>query len=1123
MFVLFLGQFTQIGRTTFFIQVGDVSYGYIVKLTKQKDTIAAFRAATKDKHLNREEQIFFSARTANKRLPTRGYSVIEDIEHNELIENVSIHHQGTLTTYVGAPLETGNELMNGCHFFYHDGYLRYVKSVERKPSAYCPKCLHYYFQKCNVCGDGVEIDEKTGQFFIISGAEDADAAKWTKLDPIKEEHEDAVIIRYCYDVETATMRDDHFMDDMFIYQVCVQFDVILISHKIGYKQLYAHAHGPEGILVTKIFKKIREIMTDMGFEEIMHKDYANGIEYTGIDYGVITSPNETIQFNMFLRPLDTMIRAGVPAARVVTSQIEIYNWIGSEAWFKPTLVEFWDTYVGDGPISIMLTSNAYNGGKFDEVFLLRYRMFAESVIPNTSYQLKSGRIMRMDKSKYLSKINERRIVVTFRLFDICAFWTAPLRKVAKDLKLPVQKGDMDFDIINGFYNGGYGDRDKPRSHVNTTDIDEDWVHSWTPYYGEGHEEAWEEVQKYKRDGKFDLKELSTHYCMRDVIVMRLAENMMQNMVSTISSSMVGFHLNIFKRIGTPGISKAMLIAFMHANDIQIDVPQEDLYDVINVTKMGGRSEIGVLGVVEREMAFLDINSMYGTCMTAPFPIGIGVRATTCHFLLFEEFLERAKNYGWRKSVRECYPEVSTDYGFLFAYVDLIAPPKEKLYGFAHIAYRSKEGLIWSNESRECQPMTSIDMEYMARLGWTVKICRTMTAVYFEKGFSEIASLVQGYMQRRIKTTEPALKTVLKLLANAMYGKFLENLHDSQFEVFCEEHIDQRTKNLKNYGEFTSGVRENRGKLETYRVELICKLKNPYNEPYYNGNRPNDPMNLYVGKVSTSGAMRNRTPVQWGTCVLSYSKGMVTDVLVLSEFQMHLALEDRLPAFFASETDSIHIPKERFDHVPPELLNDKEVGGWNEELKFFNYFLKLEEYSDGEPIISKKQAYLMKKFYFVFPNKPENQDPKYACKGIAKAEFSERVIELVFRGYKYIAADNEITFVRTNRYKATMDVFVKDLPGVRSYHQFHPNSGVKAKTLERLIAPKNSSRRIVQGTEDVVLGQGYICMLPFDDEHKNPIPYEPELFKRWYSVACDDLVGNTFYELDDQHPDLQILL
>lgn len=1050
----------------------DQHVGFLIKLGRHATNKSLLRALSRSASITPHEQQICLQVSDDPDVEYGGVFVEACKSHR--LENISIHYMSSFINIHGQTLHTGQELHRGAHLLMNSAQeLSLITNVEERHTSICTECKRYFFQQCRYCltKDSFRYphEEDDGDLVDVGQISIAEDENWLKLQRPHPLDESRFTVRYTYDLETVTSSFDQLFRPI---TVCIQIDKFLFSPYQGRVPVDGRSSGNQLALHKVLDDKIKEIMVARGFTRAFQGQF-----------GIDTLDNETLQFYINLTPNHPGITNGLIVKAIVHSQNDIYSYMTTDQEFKMHLGEVLSTFDPEVVIpECVLMSSAYNGAKFDDLFLLPYRLYSEPVLPRYTYGVKNGGVMRMTKRHSIKIKGGRTCRVMFQLFDGLRFWGAALRKVGHDLKLPIQKGDMDFNRLNAVY---YGSNDDDPD-FNYEHVSENFVHSMGPFKDDV--DAWESVKKFQEpDGSFNMSRLVLEYCMRDVIVTNLCAESMQSSMSSISVDMVGFHLNTYKRVGIPACSKSLMLSFVARKDIDVYTPQDAFYELINSCKYGGRSEIMALGLVEDDVILLDINSMYSNVMTGPLPFGKGQSADQSIIDHFHEFFDRCNVEGWRKDINEVFTKRSTDIGFLFAYCDVIAPKDRRLLrNCCPVPYRSKQGLCWSNESRYAQPLCSIDMETMARNGFKVRVVARSNAVYFPMSFFDIADIVKEYANRRKNTSDDSMKNVLKLLSNALYGKFLENLYTESLEIVADGYDSAFTQNIPTIDEFCQEVSSKKWKREAglpeVNIKLICPVKNPYvndDEEFECEEATREGINIarYTGGKKTT----NRTPAQWGVVVLAASRTMIWDTLMLSEPDSDKEVETEFKelGYYAAETDSLHMNLTRALRLPEWFINGSEVGSWNHDKKFYDYYMKVETFDDKSEVKVKKAIFLSKKFYYLFHN--DGGKDKFACKGMSKADINAVVMKNVLEGAYFSHEDCRIVFTRDLECISS-NRFARKIPGVRSNHK--DDFAIKQVCLSRRIMPSFSCKRPLNPGHDVDLAKGYLKLLPFDDTFPN---------------------------------------
>ena len=681
---------------------------------------------------------------------------------------------------------------------------------------------------------------------------------------------------------------------------------------------------------------------------------------------------------------------------------------------------------------VRVLSIGFNNSGFDETFLWPYRVYCTS--NKYRYQCRGGRITSMAVVELEHK-NIYEAFVMFEVWDAQRYLTqGSLRQNAKDTKIEIQKGDCPFDLVNEYY------QEHPYDGEDDMDMFRLWCHKLFAIepeptegmlkFAENYKEVFGEELELKEDAlktTFSFYHLITWYCAYDVILIILLLDKFQESIEKYSKEICGFNFNIYYTASLPSASNKLFIyslpKLLEQNILTdtIWAPQRFYEYYCRESVYGGRSEIFVVGHVKTDDIRLpDINGMYGACMMGLFPVGDCLRGCSIGAIVdkFVEFFKRCKVKGFRKNWDSAYDEVAADCGYMIASVTAKPPEdRRKHHCLAPVPMQDKTGaLIWSYEER-IQVLNSIDMEILARDGWSLTIMEdhpiicwgpmSMQPVY--RRFNEIWQ--SGKVESAAAGRKMDTKTC-KLGSNAHYGRMLMNNDHCVLGIY--------------------------GVSDTKPANRIFEsvIPNPFGaEPAFS---------VFKEHIDMDNRSENGVQIHHGSAVLAYSRTMVFEIVnwckntnwigkVLPEHREYNEV-------LASETDSFHAVGEWVERLPEKMFCAK-AGCYNSEKKAFDVYIKYEEFETGEPVSHCKDAlYLGKKLYFIPPPAEYKATKgKFASKGFAKEEITfEKLLQAMGDNEGNLGIDIE------------SERFERNLPGMQCRGAV---ATVRSIVLKRVLQPR----------------------------------------------------------------------
>lgn len=775
----------------------------------------------------------------------------------------------------------------------------------------------------------------------------------------------------------------------------------------------------------------------------------------------------------------------------------------------------------------LVVSSSFNGGRFDEIFLMRYRVYGEYSFTDTFRYVKGGGGINCCNSdgKAQKDNNAFRWMVSFRLQDIAKFWNGiSLKDLAKDLVLGVYKTGMDFDYVNllcddvramdneaFFYTCNLQQFFDFCFEKGTLSDACEIMQTYKDFYPGTFEEFDFKHETYEiengwsekiLDKTFNFIAVLMRYNFFDVVVMLAAMDKYYTSIDKLSKKICNKEIHIFNCLGTPSVSKQL---FMLAYDREVDctrnnatnqkerifTPQGDWYWFLRECVYGGRSEIGAVGNVKFDsgLSMLDFNGLYGCMATGPFPIGCPEESVEeWVFKSFESALDNCKKFGFRKSKDEAYVASTLHLGILYAHVDAF-PPK-KPFNWSPVPYRVNGSLVWSNETRFAQPMCSIHMQILAYAGWHVRIRRELRYLHFKKVEPIFRNTMHTLLQERViakQNNDKEMDKTVKLMINAFYGKQLEDVFLSKTEIV----------EINHPGEFKVGdyktirdVRFNKEKnVEQAEIKWVSNLYNPLKPEA-------EPKVGVVTYDQDTELTTNNTSIQIGVVYLAYSHMTFAEGL----YFMQVRNPPNTILYVAAETDSIHGEAAVLDTMPANCIGPQ-PGDWVEEKKAFDWYMKYEEFKDGSLCKNyPSELILGKKLYLI---RPPNDDmhklsDKFATKGFNRQLITYDVLLQVLK-------NNCSSTGHEFKEKAKL---VRSVPGVRSNNAEASLTGVAAVESSRIMKIHVDSRRPRVPLFMRDLSECFVILDIFNDFNPHPIGQSRRILSEsGVVIDCGDECGD----------------
>lgn len=379
--------------------------------------------------------------------------------------------------------------------------------------------------------------------------------------------------------------------------------------------------------------------------------------------------------------------------------------------------------------------------------------------------------------------------VKFIVRDTFALTHTSLRNAAAAYSLTVEKGSCPYQAVNEFYRLG------------SYQMDSD---------GFPAAAYWKDAEEYnlnkalwieKKQDAYDIIQHTLDYCAQDVIVTAELVKKLQSSYQTFMSESVNLpesNFNIFQRptisSNSHAIFKQILFKEIKPNQASLGktlmAPSNEMYDYVRASIRGGRCYPTYIGVMEEPIYVYDICGMYASALTHPFPAGQPLNPFE-RALAIKTWEEKLNNHNEEISYFDCslLPAIFT--------IDADPPPETMLDVLPPFCSRRGGRLCWTNENLRGEVATSIDAITLHNRGWKVTILPDERTTVFP----EWRCIAKDYVQMNIMAKEKAdkeknqtMRSIAKLLSNALYGSFATKLDNKQ-TVFSDQIEDSVTKGI----------------------------------------------------------------------------------------------------------------------------------------------------------------------------------------------------------------------------------------------------------------------------------------------------------------------------------------
>ncbi|AXE75624.1 DNA polymerase [Egyptian fruit bat adenovirus] len=411
-------------------------------------------------------------------------------------------------------------------------------------------------------------------------------------------------------------------------------------------------------------------------------------------------------------------------------------------------------------------------------------------LPNPLYDNPGIEDFKLWQQGICKKNHLKYQMVKVMVRDTYALTHTSLQNAAKAYNLDVSKGCCPYQAVNDFYMLG------------TYQTDEEGFPAEKYWKNKDEYTTNKCLWKQKNVPTYDIIEETLDYCVTDVVVTSKLVTKLYESYKTFISESVNLPLanfNIFQRPTISSNSHAIFKQILYKqenllgrtlNEILM-APSQEMYDYVRASIRGGRCYPTFLGVLNEPIYVYDICGMYASALTHPFPAGMPLNS-------LERAIEVKK---WQKTLKrknkisyfsnELLPGIFT--------IDAVPPDENKLCILPPFCSRKGGRLCWTNETLKGEIATSIDVITLHNSGWAVEILPDERTTIF----SEWKCIAAEYVKLNIAAKEKAdknknqtLRSIAKLLSNALYGSFATKL-DTKRTVFADQMNEECKKGIAN--------------------------------------------------------------------------------------------------------------------------------------------------------------------------------------------------------------------------------------------------------------------------------------------------------------------------------------
>ena len=443
---------------------------------------------------------------------------------------------------------------------------------------------------------------------------------------------------------------------------------------------------------------------------------------------------------------------------------------------------------------------AYNGNRYDEVFLIRSKFETLVKKDNVRYKFSvsqgSGKLIALTvENKKMESLLYIRDPMVFVPSFSCG---KSLRAVAIEVGGEVKKGECPFTVIDAFLDGDY----------------DEYIDVKTGFILFKHFKHLTYVQWFKLAVKYKTDWLGfiEEYCDDDVKCLFVVTAWVCKMWHTEISlneecedcyrRVLSRGEDIFAFVSLAQLTYELFSSYMLSVGEMHEAPRGVYEEFVRGSLIGGRVTGNTFGtLVNGPMAIGDICSMYPSCLNSPIPCGQTMEGDNTFIKMINEKLKNKTFKFWeeqpfiavavvkKKLSSEVYENCS-QHGWL----------SWSPLGLRHEDFKNG-GLCWPAEGEFCVNRNCVDLYNLMKTGWEVELIfkdleDQITCLKYEKWGMGVSGYCRYWFKLKKNAPSSLTKNIAKLLLNAMYGK---NLQSSQFSeyIVCTDDFFQLSENIRN--------------------------------------------------------------------------------------------------------------------------------------------------------------------------------------------------------------------------------------------------------------------------------------------------------------------------------------
>lgn len=573
---------------------------------------------------------------------------------------------------------------------------------------------------------------------------------------------------------------------------------------------------------------------------------------------------------------------------------------------------------------------SFNGSKFDDLFLfasiVKKGKFCNQPLNNLSLLERGSKLLCISFS---ITNKEEKVSTQFRTQDLRNFLlTGSLSANAKSFNVPCQKLCFPHSLIDAL-------RRNEVNEILTTFPDYKYFEGFGGFLC-----SLEEYNEFKtnHNGLYNIKEIWSEYCSYDVIVLKQLYYSFMKSISNYFTPLLKKDFDPTHKLTLPSLTNALCYLHMEKSFEEgknIFTPTGDFLRVTYEAVFGGHCQSNAIGNLPEpeKKTFFDFNGEYSGLMTGLFPYG---KLSTIKKNDLDNFSKLIKETFKKKDAKFC------DLPPFLVKTKLLAPKdSKKHFCLPNVPERdSKNCLLWTNRSKIGYYYSKDIFCALNYYDYDIELIDDPYNHMYESWKMLFKDYVKFCQKLKIegKIEKNSIKeNIGKLFGNALYGYQIKKPDRDQTEIVLNKGEFTKFRQL----EISGFIKITHIVSKTEIINANCVLENQkrnvnniieiiddevpglilYNSNFrpvsYWADEENEldfPILLRFSKLNTFQLDCNTLP-QNGVDVLASSRLLNAELyfsMLITEDELNLPLEERLPIVLYTDTDSFMVDIERIN-------------------------------------------------------------------------------------------------------------------------------------------------------------------------------------------------------------------